>query len=191
MNGTIFTEIMSRLNGETLTWVSIVLVTLIVIAKIIKKRNLFVNLKTDVETQMSNISNYRELRHNAIKDCMDILGVAHQNDVDAIASLGIEAASQQLRFLGNKYPDLKDTPAYSAALVKIHHHSEEIAASKNILNKAIQKYNKSISMFPALIVAKMFGFERETFIDEDDMQSNKLSNKEEIDFNQYRTSKKE
>ena len=37
----------------------------------------------------------------------------------------------------------------------------------------------------------MFGFERETFIDEDDMQSNKLSNKEEIDFNQYRTSKKE
>ena len=40
MNGTIFTEIMSRLNGETLTWVSIGLVTLIVIAKIIKKRNL-------------------------------------------------------------------------------------------------------------------------------------------------------
>lgn len=191
MHETIFTEIMSRLNGGTLKMIAVVLVILIIIARIIKKRNLFVQLKTDVETQMSNISNYRELRHNAIKDCMDILGVAHQNDVDAIASLGIEAASQRLRVLGNKYPDLKDTPAYSAALVKIHRHGEEIAASKNILNKAIQKYNKSIAMFPALIVAKIFGFERETFIDEEKMQSNKIANTDEIDFSQYLTLKRD
>lgn len=172
-------------------WAAVGIVVLIIIVRIIKKRNLFVQLKTDVETQMSNISNYRELRHNAIKDCMDILGVAHQNDVDAIARLGIEAASQQLRVLGNKYPDLKDTPAYSQALVNIHHYSEEITASKNILNKSIQNYNKAISVFPALIVANMFGFERETFIDEEKMQSNKFSNTDEVDFSQYRTQKRD
>lgn len=177
------------LTEAMIKWIVGVVVLLLIILKIISKRNFFVKLKTDVETQLSNISNYRELRRTAIKDCMDILGVAHQNDVDAIASLGIEVASQQLRVLGSKYPDLKDTPAYSRALVKIHHYGEEIAASKNILNKSIQQYNKAITMFPALIVAKMFGFERETFVDEENMQFNKRVNIEDIDYSQYRTKK--
>lgn len=164
----------------------VIAVAVSVLVWLIKTRNTFVELKNDVDTQQSNISNYRELRSNAINDAMQILDIAHSNDCDAIKQLNIEEQSKQLQAVGQKYPDLKNTPSYANALNRIQNYNEEIAASKNILNRSIQAYNKAIGMFPACIVASIFGYKRETFIDEANSAVNRTVTIQEIDYSKFK-----
>ena len=153
---------------------------------IIGKRNKFVNLKAEVENLLSNISVQKEARSRAIVDAMEILGVAHSNDVSAIKGLNIDAQSKELVACAQKYPDLKATPAYASALSRIQNFNEDIASADSLLNKAIKEYNQAIAVFPANIVAGMFGFAKETYIDDENMGSNKNLNIERVDYSKYR-----
>jgi len=166
----------------------LIAVVVILLVWVIKTRNLFAELKNDVDTQQSNISNYRELRSTAINDAMQILDVAHSNDCDAIKQLNIEEQSKQLQAVGQMYPDLKNTPSYANALNRIQNYNEEIAASKNILNRSIQAYNKAIGMFPACIVASLFKYRRETFIDEANSAVNRTVNIQPVDYSKFKKS---
>ena len=161
-------------------------IALVILIYMISKRNKFVNLKAEVENLLSNISVQKEARSRAIVDAMEILGVAHSNDVSAIKGLNIEAQSKELVACAQKYPDLKNTPAYASALGRIQNFNEDIASADSLLNKAIKEYNQAIAVFPANIVAGMFGFAKETYIDNDNMGNNKNLNIEKVDYSKYR-----
>lgn len=161
------------------------IVLIIILVWLIKKRNLFVGLFEEVKKQQSDISNYREQRRMSIEDAMNMLGIAHQNDLQAIKNLHPEAQANQLMALGQMYPDLKDTPSYVAAVGRVQNCNAEIASSKNLLNASIVNYNRAIKMFPACIAAMIFGFKRAEFIDENNA-SNKQVNLSEVNYDSYR-----
>lgn len=163
-----------------------VIVLVILVLWLIKSRNKFVLLREEVKEQESNISNYNEQRTRSINDAMGVLGVAHQNDFEVIKRLSGESQTTELMAMGQKYPDLKNTPSYAMAVTKIQQCDAEIAACKNLLNMAIKNYNKAIGVFPSNIAAKIFGFKREDFIDQSNMSDNRKVDKSEVNFEQYK-----
>jgi len=167
-------------------YVVIGVVIFILIVWLIKSRNKFVLLREELKEQESNISNYSEQRTRSINDAMGMLGVAHQNDIEAVKRLTGESQTTELLALGQKYPDLKNTPSYAMAVTKVQQCDAEIAACKNLLNMAIKNYNKAISVFPSNIAAGIFGFKREEFIDQANMAANRAVDKSEVDFDKYK-----
>ncbi len=166
--------------------VILIIVILIIVIWFIKSRNRFVLLREEVREQESNISNYNEQRTHSINDAMGMLGVAHQNDIEALKQLTGESQTTELLALGQKYPDLKNTPSYAMAVTKVQQCDAEIAACKNLLNLAIKNYNKEIAVFPKNIVAGVFGFKREEFIDQANMATNRTADRSDVDFDKYK-----
>ena len=62
---------------------------------------------------------------------------------------------------------------------------EDLAAARQLLNGDIRTYNDAITSFPGLLIAKIFGYKEERFIDEENIESNKKLRKREIDFSEY------
>ena len=61
----------------------------------------------------------------------------------------------------------------------------DITAARQILNGNIREYNTAITSFPGSLLASVFGYQEEKFLDEENGAQNRQMNKSEIDFNQY------
>lgn len=173
-------------TGEKIILVVCALVFLRLVVYIIRKRNAFVTLSAEIENLLSNISVQKEGRSRAIIDAMEILGVAHSNDVSAIRGLNVEEQAKSLVACAQKYPDLKNTPAYSTALGRIQNFNEDITSADSLLNRAIKEYNQAISVFPANIVAGIFGFKKQAYIDNENKECNLNLNIEKVDYSKFK-----
>ena len=49
----------------------------------------------------------------------------------------------------------------------------------------INIYNDAISMFPGLLIALIFGYKKEKFIDEDNIENNKMLERTEFSFDKF------
>lgn len=63
--------------------------------------------------------------------------------------------------------------------------SSDISAARELLNGNIREYNTAITNFPGNIVASVFGYTEEKFIDEENYEENKKLDKSEINFDQF------
>lgn len=163
----------------------ILIVVVVLVIYVISTRNHFVNLKNDVETQLSNISNYKEMRTKYLKDALGIAKISNEHEIEGIAKLTAEDQYDQLMYLGQKYPQLASIEGYNQALSKVYEINQNIASSKVILNGNVNIYNKSIQEFPANIIAKIFKFEREQLVDEENMAANRSVDTEEVDISKF------
>lgn len=152
---------------------------------IISKRNLFQSMLNSVSAQKSNISNYIEQRTRYLNDALNVAKISYSHEVEGIEKLTANDQFEQLRVLGEKYPQLQHTAAYQETITRLPMLERDIASSKTLLNGNIQEYNEAISMFPALIIAKLLGYKRETFIDEENMEQNKQADRSEVDFSKF------
>lgn len=164
----------------------IIVVCVIILLWMIAKRNKFVLLKNEIDNLLSNISTKKEERARSYEDAMDILGIAHANDYTSIKNLGVDEQAQALMVCAQKYPDLKDTPAYATALHRIQNINEDINADQKMFNKAIKEYNQAISVFPASLVALIFGFKKQTYFDSENAEKNRVADIRKIDVEKYR-----
>lgn len=58
-----------------------------------------------------------------------------------------------------KYPDLKTNEAFIGLMAQLEGTENRINTERNRYNAAVNDYNAFIQQFPALITAKMFGFQ--------------------------------
>ena len=63
--------------------------------------------------------------------------------------------------------------------------NRNISASRQLLNGNIREYNTAITNFPGVIVASVFGYTEEKFIDEENYEENKKIDKTEVDFSKF------
>lgn len=170
---------------NTLEWIIILAVIILILAYLVSKRNRFQALKNEVDAQKSNISNYIEQRTKYLNDALNVAKISYSHEVEGMEKLTANEKFEQLRALGERYPQLQNTASYQETISRLPMLERDIAASKTLLNGNIREYNEAISMFPALIVAKIFGYKRETFIDEENMESNKVTDRSEVDFSKF------
>ena len=90
-----------------------------------------------------------------------------------------------MAFLGQKYPSLQTTGNYGEIIATAIRLNNDISATRVLVNGNINAYNDAISMFPGLLIAKLFRYKPETLIDEENIAENKKLKKESVDFSQF------
>lgn len=157
----------------------------IIIYYIISKRNTFNELRRAVKQQGAQIGIQIEKRSACLNDAMSILKVGHQHEIDGIARLTAGDQLSQLAFLGQKYPDLASISGYQEAMQNAISLNKDIAGTREMLNGNIRAYNDAITAFPALLVAKVLGYKEEKFVDEENIEKNKILEKRDVDFSNF------
>lgn len=162
-----------------------ILIVVAVIAYIISKRNHFEELRQKIVHANSNISVCVEKRRDCLEDAINIVRIGHSHEIQGIEKLTAKDQLNQLAFLGQKYPELQTINNYDHIVAQATRLNEEIAASREILNGNISEYNQSIASFPGLLIAKVFKYQPEKFIDEENLEANKKLKKRDLDFSAF------
>lgn len=166
------------------SYIGIIIVAIVVIYTI-SKRNEINNLKISIDNAKSEISVQKEKRSASLNDAMRVLKVGYEHEIAGIEKLTVGEQLNQLQFLAEKYPDIRSIEGYTEASRQAVELNKDISASKTIVNGNIREYNSVIGGFPANIVATIFGYKREKFIDEENMENNMKVNIEDVDFSKF------
>jgi len=74
------------------------------------------------------------------------------------AEAALSGALVQLMAVAEAYPDLKANANFQSLQMEISDLENKIAASRRFYNNAVTEYNTSIEQFPAVLIARQFGF---------------------------------
>lgn len=90
----------------------------------------------------------------------------HGSSADRVAAEGaLSGALMQLIAVAENYPDLKANQNFQQLQAELSDIENKIAAARRFFNNATNEYNVATTQFPSVIVARMFGFNREVFFD--------------------------
>lgn len=162
-----------------------IVIAVVVVWYLISKRNHFNELRRAVRQQGADIGIQIAKRSATLNDALNIAKLSYSHEVEGIERLTAGDQLNQLSFLGQKYPALQFTGGYEQTLKKAMDLNADITAAQSLLNGNIRIYNDEITTFPGLLVAKLFGYKQEKFIDEDNIEENKKLDKSAVDFSRF------
>jgi len=117
-----------------------------------------------VETVKGYAAHERQTLENVIRarqQCIDASGVKRQADAENM----LTAALRQLFALSEAYPDLKANQNFSQLQEELASTENKIGFARQHYNNTVENYNAAIQTFPAVLFAKMFGFQPEDFFE--------------------------
>lgn len=94
----------------------------------------------------------------------------------------LSTALQGLQISVEAYPDLKASQNFMNLQEEISDIENKLAASRRFFNSATKELNNAVEVFPANIVAGMFGFKREKMFDLGSAQRDDLDKAPEVKF---------
>ena len=100
-----------------------------------------------------------EARTDAIANASD----APPQRAAAEGTLG--QATERLLVVAEAYPQLEASDNFSKLQTDLRETEDQIAITRRVYNDTVETYNTLIQQFPAVIVARLFGFERREFFD--------------------------
>lgn len=83
----------------------------------------------------------------------------------AVTENALTRATTQLLVVAENYPELEASKNFSQLASDLRETEDQIAITRRVYNDTVETYNTLIQIFPAVIVARMFGFERREFFD--------------------------
>lgn len=83
------------------------------------------------------------------------------------AQAGLSGALQRLMVVMERYPELKANQNFIRLQDELAGTENRIAVERRRFNEAVQNYNQSIRMFPANLLAGMFGFMQKPYFEAD------------------------
>ena len=83
--------------------------------------------------------------------------------IGAEGALG--AAMMNLMAVAENYPQLKADANFQQLSAELSDIENKIAAARRFFNNATNEYNTAVAQFPAVIVARLFGFGEEVFFE--------------------------
>ncbi|MEW6299970.1 MAG: LemA family protein [Thermodesulfobacteriota bacterium] len=148
--------------------------------------NTMVSMREQVEAAWAQVENQLQRRNDLIPNLVEVTKgyAAHERGVfesvaEARAKLigagtrgeKIEAANEvssalsRLLALSERYPELKADRQFARLSDELAGTENRIATERRRYNEAVQTYNTYIKSFPAVLSAKMFGFEPEKYFE--------------------------
>ena len=164
----------------------IAIAAIALIIYIIGKRNSFETLRNAVETQASNIGIFMQKRTDCLRDMLEIATISYRREVDAIKALTPQEQLDQLMYMGQTFPALQSSQAYHEQMRQASMLQQDISSCRALLNSNVQEYNNAISSFPGLLVAKMFGYKKETPVGKEHIETSKKLDLKDIDYSLYK-----
>ncbi|WP_342360937.1 LemA family protein [Terrarubrum flagellatum] len=83
----------------------------------------------------------------------------------AQAEAQLTGALGRLIALSEAYPDLKANANFQQLQTELSDIENKLAAARRFFNSAVSEYNASIESFPAVLLARQFGFQPREFFD--------------------------
>ncbi len=117
--------------------------------------NLIETVKGYASHEKQLLEKVTEARANAMKAST----VAERGQAEA----GLQGALMNLYAVSENYPDLKANANFMSLQNELSDIENKVAAARRFFNNATQEYNTAIQQFPALLIAKQFGFHQEDF----------------------------
>ena len=152
----------------------------------ISKYNLFVRLRNNRENAFADMDVQLKQRHDLIpqlvatvkgyasheKETLDRVVNARTGAVNArsidekiVAENALTSALAGLKVTLEAYPDLKANTNFLQLQEEISDVENKLAAVRRYFNSATKELNTAIEMFPANVIAGMFGFKKEMMFD--------------------------
>ncbi len=78
---------------------------------------------------------------------------------------GLSSALSRLLVVVERYPELKATEAFRDLQAQLEGTENRIAVERGRFNDAVRGYNTATKQFPALIIAKVFGFDERPYFE--------------------------
>ena len=169
----------------TAVWIFLgVLVILILWA--VSKYNSFVKFRNNRENAFADIDVQLKQRHDLIpqlvttvkgyaaheKETLEMVVNARNAAINAknidekiVAESALTSALAGLKVTVEAYPDLKANKNFLQLQEEISDIENKLAAVRRYFNSATKELNTAIEMFPANIIANMFGFRKEMMFD--------------------------
>ena len=94
----------------------------------------------------------------------------------------LTGALRQLFALSEAYPDLKANQNFLSLQSELSDIENKVAASRRFFNNAVQEYNTAIEQFPAVLIARQFGFEAREFFELADDEAEAVQAPPEVKF---------
>ncbi len=153
----------------------LVLLTIFTYNRLVKYRNNRENAFADIDVQLKQ-------RHDLIPQLVDAVKGYMQHEREVLTKITearsnamnatnindrIDAENQLsgalagLRVAVEAYPDLKANKNFMHLQEEISDVENKLAASRRFFNSATKELNNAIQVFPAVLIAGMFGFERQ------------------------------
>lgn len=172
------------MNKKGIITIVIIAVLVILILLPIGSYNSLVSNQTAVNEQISNIDTHLQRRMDLIPNLVKTVKsfTNHETEVfDDVTSARenlmaaktmpekSEANNQVTTSLNNliavaeAYPDIKSNTVYTNLMDELAGTENRISYARTEYNSAATSYNKAIRKFPAVIFARLFGFEKADF----------------------------
>lgn len=84
------------------------------------------------------------------------------------AASGMESAIGRLLLVSENYPQLKAGENFLALQAQLEGTENRVAVERKRYNDAVRVYNIKIKRIPTVIIANMFGYEKETYFEADE-----------------------
>jgi LemA protein len=170
---------------STTGWIILGIIVLAVLY-LIFLYNRLIGLRQTVNQAWSDISVQLKQRHDLVPNLVETVKgyAAHEKSTfdmvvqarnAAVAAQGPAAQAQaenmltgalrQLFALAEAYPDLKANQNFLQLQSELADLENKIAAARRFFNNAVQEYNTAIQQFPAVLIARQFGFAEREFFD--------------------------
>ena len=86
----------------------------------------------------------------------------------AVAENMLTGALKTLFAVAEDYPDLKASDNFKELQEELSDTETKIAASRQFYNSNVMEYNTKIQVFPSILIARLFNFQKEDFFEADE-----------------------
>jgi len=98
------------------------------------------------------------------------------------AENALTGALMGLYAVAENYPDLKANENFQQLMDELSDIENKIAAARRFFNNATAELNTAIEQFPAVLIAKQFGFNKEEFFELDEAQREEVEKTPDVNF---------
>lgn len=178
-------------------WILIVIVVILLIwivavfNSLVKKRNRVKNAWSDIEVQLKRrydlvpnlvetVKGYKEYEASVLENVTKArMSAMSQTSVASRAQAEdmLSAALKSLFAVAENYPQLKASENFQKLQDQLSSLENDIQSARRYYNAAVRELNNAIQVFPASIVARIFGFKQAEFfgVDENEKEAVKVS----------------
>ncbi|MGC8776055.1 MAG: LemA family protein [Minisyncoccia bacterium] len=125
--------------------------------------NLVETVKVYKEYEMSVLENVTKARANAMNQGSSIAGRAQAENM-------LSDALKSLFAVAENYPQLKASENFQKLQDQLMSIENDIQSARRYYNAAVRELNNAVQVFPASIIAKVFGFQQAEFFGVDETE---------------------
>ncbi len=107
---------------------------------------------------------------------------SHNTSERITAENALTKAMFDIYAVAENYPDLKANENFTRLMEELSDIENKIAAARRFFNNATAEFNTAIAQFPAVLIAKQFGFKKEDFFEIDEANREMIEKAPDVSF---------